>query len=158
MMDFHPGGDLLTVMERHEGGIKEEDARCVSEGRGRVVLGYERKDTWQRVIIDGYVPLWSGVLCWDSSRPPLPLPQDNNWIHQNIVNRSSRSHAFLCGFLEESLFPSLILTYFSPQLQDKIWEWPGNEATLFPQLLLRSLHSYVCIWLEEPGAATSQWM
>ena len=33
-MDFHPGGDLLTVMERHEGGMKEEDARCVSEGEG----------------------------------------------------------------------------------------------------------------------------
>ena len=27
VMDFHPGGDLLTVMERHEGGMKEEDAR-----------------------------------------------------------------------------------------------------------------------------------
>lgn len=34
VMDFHPGGDLLTVMERHEGGMKEEDARCVSEGEG----------------------------------------------------------------------------------------------------------------------------
>ena len=27
VMDFHPGGDLLTVMERHEGGIGEEGAR-----------------------------------------------------------------------------------------------------------------------------------
>ena len=34
VMDFHPGGDLLTVMERHEGGMKEEDVRCVSEGEG----------------------------------------------------------------------------------------------------------------------------
>ena len=26
-MDFHPGGDLLTVMERNEGGMSEGDAR-----------------------------------------------------------------------------------------------------------------------------------
>lgn len=28
-MDFHPGGDLLTVMERNEGGMSELDARSV---------------------------------------------------------------------------------------------------------------------------------
>ena len=27
VMDFHPGGDLLTVMERQEGGLGEEKAR-----------------------------------------------------------------------------------------------------------------------------------
>ena len=27
VMDFHPGGDLLTVMERQEGGMAEEDAK-----------------------------------------------------------------------------------------------------------------------------------
>ena len=26
-MDFHPGGDLLTVMERQEGGMAEENAK-----------------------------------------------------------------------------------------------------------------------------------
>ena len=57
-MDFHPGGDLLTVMERHEGGMKEEDARYVSEGRGRVALGLGEEG--QRVIIDGYMLLWKG--------------------------------------------------------------------------------------------------
>ena len=31
VMDFHPGGDLLTVMERHEGGggMEEGEARSV---------------------------------------------------------------------------------------------------------------------------------
>ena len=27
VMDFHPGGDLLTVMERNEGGMGETDAK-----------------------------------------------------------------------------------------------------------------------------------
>ena len=27
VMDYHPGGDLLTVMERREGGMTEEHAR-----------------------------------------------------------------------------------------------------------------------------------
>jgi citron Rho-interacting kinase len=27
VMDFHPGGDLLSVMERNEGGMSESDAR-----------------------------------------------------------------------------------------------------------------------------------
>ena len=25
-MDYHPGGDLFTVMERKEGGMSEQDA------------------------------------------------------------------------------------------------------------------------------------
>ena len=29
VMDFHPGGDLLSVMERNEGGMSESDARSV---------------------------------------------------------------------------------------------------------------------------------
>ena len=28
-MDFHPGGDLLSIMERNEGGMSELDARSV---------------------------------------------------------------------------------------------------------------------------------
>ena len=32
------------------------------EGRkGKGCLGTERKDTWQRVIVDGYVPLWCQI-------------------------------------------------------------------------------------------------
>ena len=27
VMDFHPGGDLFTVMERREGGMNENQAR-----------------------------------------------------------------------------------------------------------------------------------
>ena len=27
VMDFHPGGDLLSVMEKNEGGMSESDAR-----------------------------------------------------------------------------------------------------------------------------------
>ena len=27
VMDYHPGGDLLTVMERREGGMSEEETR-----------------------------------------------------------------------------------------------------------------------------------
>lgn len=60
-MDFHPGGDLLTVMERHEGGMKEEDARYESEGMGRVALRLGEEG--QRVVIDGYVLLWKGEGC-----------------------------------------------------------------------------------------------
>lgn len=30
VMDFHPGGDLLTVMERKEGGMSEIEARYVA--------------------------------------------------------------------------------------------------------------------------------
>ncbi len=26
-MDFHPGGDLFTIMERKEGGMAEQEAR-----------------------------------------------------------------------------------------------------------------------------------
>ena len=29
VMDFHPGGDLLTVMERHDRGMSEDEARYV---------------------------------------------------------------------------------------------------------------------------------
>ena len=28
-MDFHPGGDLLSAMERNEGGMSEVDTRSV---------------------------------------------------------------------------------------------------------------------------------
>lgn len=31
VMDFHPGGDLLSVMERNEGGMNEVDARSVRQ-------------------------------------------------------------------------------------------------------------------------------
>ena len=27
VMDYHPGGDLLTVMERKDGGMTEEETR-----------------------------------------------------------------------------------------------------------------------------------
>ena len=27
VMDYHPGGDLLTIMERKEGSMQEEEAR-----------------------------------------------------------------------------------------------------------------------------------
>ena len=27
VMDFHPGGDLFTIMERREGGMSEQEAR-----------------------------------------------------------------------------------------------------------------------------------
>ena len=37
VMDFHPGGDLLTVMERHDGGMSEDEARYVWVRR---VYGY----------------------------------------------------------------------------------------------------------------------
>ena len=29
VMDFHPGGDLLSVMERNEGGMSESDTRFI---------------------------------------------------------------------------------------------------------------------------------
>jgi len=29
VMDYHPGGDLLTVMERRDGGMTEPEARYV---------------------------------------------------------------------------------------------------------------------------------
>lgn len=31
VMDFHPGGDLLSVMERNEGGMSEVDARSLQD-------------------------------------------------------------------------------------------------------------------------------
>ena len=44
----------------------------------------------------------------------------------------SRSLTYTRVLLAHSLIPRSLPDFiqFLPQLQDKIWEWPGNEATL----------------------------
>ena len=32
VMDYHPGGDLFSIMERRDEGMSEKEARCVGVG------------------------------------------------------------------------------------------------------------------------------
>ena len=60
VMDFHPGGDLLTVMERRDGGMSEEETRYVHVHCtvGTILISHFRTLTYLHSNVRRVCVLW----------------------------------------------------------------------------------------------------